>query len=146
VSRQYRVNEPTVAAEMHDGDAILINFENGRYYDTEGAGGEVVRLLCEGHAVEQIVVALAERSGHAEREVSSTVESFIAELLAEGLVLDVGPREQARALPAIACVLPSGPLAAALKLHLELEDLLRLDPIHDVDAAGWPLPKASAGS
>jgi hypothetical protein len=25
-----------------------------------------------------------------------------------------------------------------LEMHSELEDLLRLDPLHDVDDTGWP--------
>lgn len=146
MSRRYRVNEPTVAVELHDGDAILINFGNGRYYDTEGAGGEVIRLLCEGHAIEDIVAALAERSGDADHEVSRSIESFISELMAEGLVLALGPLERPQPSPPIASALPAGPLVASLKRHLELEELLQLDPIHDVDDAGWPLPKANGAS
>jgi hypothetical protein len=28
-----------------------------------------------------------------------------------------------------------------LNVYSDMQDLLTLDPIHDVDAAGWPMPK-----
>lgn len=142
MNRRYRINEPAVAAEMHEGDAILINFENGRYYDTSGAGGEIVRLLMEGHAAGEIARALAKPSAQAQEEVTSAVCEFIDALLAEALVVPGDAGAQTAAPVAIVCLLPAGFVAPALNRHVELEDLLKLDPIHDTDADGWPLPKS----
>ena len=33
-----------------------------------------------------------------------------------------------------------------LNSYTDMEELLLLDPIHDVDQAGWPMPKASDGA
>jgi len=32
--------------------------------------------------------------------------------------------------------------APVLNAYTDMEELLLLDPIHDVDQAGWPMPKA----
>jgi hypothetical protein len=145
VSRSYRVNEPAVAAELHDGDAILINFENGRYYDTSGAGGEIVRLLLEAHTVGEIANEMARLSGAAESEVVRAIDVFVEALIAEGLIVPTTAPKEPRVPGAISCALAQPFVAPGLNRHLELEDLLQLDPIHDADEAGWPLPKASEG-
>ncbi len=145
MSPRYRVNEPAVAAELHDGDAILINFENGRYYDTSGSGGEIVRLLLQAHSVGEIATAIAGLSPRAEGEVARAIETFVDALAAEGLIV---PTDAANAtiLPGpIGCLLPYGFVEPALHRHVELEDLLQLDPIHDADDAGWPVPRSSDG-
>ncbi|HVV52836.1 MAG TPA: PqqD family protein [Polyangia bacterium] len=140
MSRCYRINEPAVAVEMHDGDAILINFENGRYYDTAGAGGEIVRLLLQGHDLGEIARALATAAGEDAAGVDRAVGAFVDALTGEGLLIATdAPGE--REVP-LAPALPAGFVAPALNRHVELEDLLRLDPIHDADDAGWPVPKA----
>ena len=33
-----------------------------------------------------------------------------------------------------------------LNVFSDMQDLLLLDPIHDVDATGWPMPKSEAVS
>jgi len=143
VSPRYRVNEPAVAAELHDGDAILINFDNGRYYDTSGTGGEIVRLLLQGHPIGEISSAVARFSSLSEGEVARAIETFVEELAAEGLVVSAGAHQGAAVPDPIACVLPDGFVQPALHRHVELEDLLQLDPIHDADDAGWPIPKSN---
>jgi len=148
VSLRYRVNEPAVAAEIHDGDAILINFDNGRYYDTSGAGGEIVRLVLQGQSVAEIATAVARSSALGEPEVARDIETFVDELAAEGLIVptDERPRQGTAVRDPIACVLPDGFVRPALHRHVELEELLQLDPIHDADAAGWPIPKSNDGT
>lgn len=145
MSLRYRVNEPAVAAELHDGDAILINFDNGRYYDTSGAGGEIVRLVLKGHSVGEIASAVARASALGESEVARVLETFVDALAVEGLIVQLGARRETALPDPIDVDLPHGFVEPALHRHVELEDLLQLDPIHDADDAGWPIPKSKNG-
>jgi hypothetical protein len=36
--------------------------------------------------------------------------------------------------------------APALAVHEDMQDLITLDPIHDVDQVGWPTRKVDAGT
>lgn len=146
VSLRYLVNEPAVAAELHDGDAILINFDNGRYYDTSGAGGEIVRLVLKGHSVGEIASAVARLSSLGESEIARVLETFVDALIAEGLIVQMGPRREMALPDPIEVDLPHGFVEPALHRHVELEDLLQLDPIHDADDAGWPIPRSKGGT
>jgi hypothetical protein len=143
---RYRVNEPAVAAELHDGDAILINFDNGRYYDTSGAGGEIVRLILKGHSVDEIASAVARLSSLGESEIAGVLDRFVSALAAEGLIVQVAARPESALAAPLDVELPHGFVEPVLHRHVELEDLLQLDPIHDADDAGWPIPKSKNGT
>ena len=72
------------------------------------------------------------------------MHAFVAELLARKLVIETeraspadGAATEPRSVDRAAFVPP------ALTIYEDMADLLLLDPIHDVDEAGWPMPKAA---
>jgi len=141
---RYRVNAPAVASQVMGGEAILIHFDSGRYYSVEGSGADIIALLEAGRSPEQIAEALA--GAGARDAVGDAVASFVRQLVDEELV--VAGVEPDAAADAAAAAVVSGPppspspfSAPSLTRYTDLEDLLRLDPIHDVDDAGWPIAK-----
>jgi hypothetical protein len=143
---RYRVNAPAVASQVIGGEAILIHFDSGRYYSVEGSGADIIALLEAGRTADQIADQLA---GDGPRDdVASAVARFVRELVDEGLFVAAGDQEPAPIAepPAAAAELSPPPaaspfLAPSLTRYTDLEELLRLDPIHDVDDAGWPIAK-----
>lgn len=137
-----RVNAPTAACQVIDGEAVLIHFDTGGYFSSLGSGGEIIRLLELGQTVEQTIALLSERYAFASAQIESSVRAFVDELVEEQLFVP-GQGERAPAhvelrLDALDFTPPK------LEKYRELEDLLKLDPIHDVDPAGWPLREAEA--
>ena len=120
-------NRPDVIDEVFDGEAVLINLRHGRYYALDARATEVWRLVSAGVAVEELMAARADED----------VLSFLRRLVEEDLVvLDGGP------LPPAAP--PNGHPVPGLEVFNDLEDLLLLDPIHDVDpGTGWPQQQAT---
>lgn len=121
-------NRPDVIDEVFDGEAVLINLRHGRYYALDARATEVWRIVAAGTSVDALVAARADED----------VLSFLSRLLEEDLVvLDGGP------LPAVDA--PNGHPVPGLQVFNDLEDLLLLDPIHDVDpGTGWPHQPSSA--
>jgi hypothetical protein len=118
-------NRPAVLDETFDGEAVLVNLETGRYYALDAAASRWWSALGVGVSFEVLEAALPD-AGVAE------LAAFVARLDAEQLVRLEGE-------------LPSaGPVAAEaipqLQVFNDMEDLLRLDPIHDIelDGSGWP--------
>lgn len=139
-----RINAPVVAFQEIEGEAILINFDSGCYYSANATGAFLLDRLQQGATPEQLGRGLAARWSLAEAEARESVERFLGQARDEGLVVSLDP----------AAVPPAGepagrsggsddpgPFAAPLLEKFEdLQDLLMLDPIHDVDQAGWPMP------
>lgn len=140
---RYRVNSPDVASQIVDGEAILIHFDTGSYYAADGSGGEVLDLIERGRSISEIVDDFAIRYAVAPSEIESAVAKFLDQLLVEQLVVPAMDATIDGEITAGRATASSGPGSArfqppTLEKHSELEDLLRLDPMHDVDEAGWP--------
>jgi hypothetical protein len=69
------------------------------------------------------------------------VEDFVVGLLAEGLIEPCNAALPAEPYQVDAALLANASLPPRLVRHTDMEDLILLDPIHDVDDAGWPTRK-----
>ena len=109
-------NRPNVLDEVFDGEAVLVNLRTGRYYSLDHAATEVWRAVVAGEPLPDGSAA------------------FVQQLVEEELVTCSGE------LPAV-----NGDSGPAMQVFTDMEDILLLDPIHDVDydAAGWPAGPAS---
>lgn len=140
-SNFYRLKSPSVVARVIDGEAILIAFETGTYFSARGSGAAIVERVLTPTPVSRIIRAFTPTDSFPRAEITRHVLLFLQQLRDEGLVVadaprDDAPDEQAQAPGGLRFEPP------ALEKYRDLEDLLVLDPIHDVDAAGWPSTKA----
>ena len=140
----YRVNSPQVIHENIDGELILVHMEKGTYYTTDEVGAVLWSLIESRCTVSEMQEGLAAQFDAGREEIEAAVASFIELLVAE----DIVRREDAAAdrTPQ-----PPTPSAAkrpfrvpGLQSFRDMHDMLALDPIHDVEAAGWPVPRAEA--
>ncbi|MBP9944985.1 MAG: PqqD family protein [Vicinamibacteria bacterium] len=137
--RTFRLNTPHVVLEIFEDEVILVNLEAGAYYSVEGLGSRLIALLREERPVPAILEVL-EAEVEAEADViRESVESFLSQLEKEGLIVACA------AAPSPSGPRPTGARRAfvppVLHKYTDLRDLLLLDPIHDVDDAGWPVRK-----
>src|SRR5687768_13540662 len=143
--RTYRVMRPEVVADVIDGEAVIMNLKTGQYFNSEGTGGECWEALASGLSVAQIVDQLAAKYAADRATIASIVEEFVQDLVAHMLIVpgDTPP-------PAIIPQASGSPRAPfhppVLNVYSDMQDLLLLDPIHDVDTAGWPMPKSETAA
>jgi hypothetical protein len=129
--------------ERLEDEVIAINLETGSYYAIQAAGADCWSVAAAGGGLDAMVQSLVSRFEVDETRARADAESFITTLLASGLACAVeGIPCSDSALP------PRKPRAPYAPPQLEgfedLEDLLLIDPIHEVDEAGWPLPAPAA--
>jgi hypothetical protein len=146
----FRINAPRVVYQTIDNETIIIDFDNGAYYSAEGAGAEIWEGIAQHLSLEQIVRAVTRQYAGAEQEIRNGVGQFVDTLQRESLIL---PLDEAPAEPR--AVLEKGMnegipspafLPPRLRKYTDMQDLLLLDPIHEVDNQGWPIAKnESAG-
>lgn len=135
---RFRINSPSVAAEVIGGEAVMINLDTGSYYGTDRVGGVICEWIGNGFSVGEILRLLAERYDGPADEVESATCRFLRDLAAEGLI---APADTAAPAPAAAAPLPGArePFTApTIERFDDMKDLLLSDPIHDVDESGWP--------
>lgn len=127
------VNGPYVVAEVFDNEVVVIHLERGTYYSLTGAACQFWPLLGSGRDAAGIAAALAEL-GPEWAAAQAELVAFAEELMAEELV-QLAELPQAPVAPAPAAYQPP-----KLEKFTDMEELIALDPVHDVSAAeGWPL-------
>lgn len=136
---RYEVNKPDVVAESVDGEALIVHLGTGAYYSARGSADIAWQMIASGASAEATAAALGD--GAASPEAQAAVERFIQKLMEEGLL-------RARTTPPREAPVFSAPAAYAdpeLEKFTDMQDLLLLDPIHDVEEDGWPNAKPVAG-
>jgi len=137
---RYRLNDRDVVSEVLDGEVIIIHLQSGAYYSTLAIGADIWNALLRGHSVQEIVDWLA-RGAEAERVyIAAEVARFVSELVAENVILsaDSAPIRSPD-------FLQTAPAFVAPELHkyTDMQELLLVDPIHEVTEEGWPLRDAT---
>jgi hypothetical protein len=139
-----RVNAPQVIHESIDGEVIVIDLGTGNYYSLKGSGAEIWDALGRAGTATQddLVNALGSRFDSGREELEAGVASLVTEMLNEGLIVPADSNAVALA-PAVDD--PGGAKAAfempRLEKFTDMQDLVLLDPVHEVDATGWPQPR-----
>ena len=139
----HRLNTPAVMQETVDGEVIIVNVVTGIYYSLAGSGASIWTDLLRGEEEERIVERIVQMGG-AGREIAATeVARFLAELRAENLLVPadgaVAGAGGMDAPPAPSTQGLSPFVPPALARYSDMEELLLVDPIHEVQPAGWPL-------
>lgn len=118
--------KPNVVEEEMDGELLAIDDTTGTYVAVRGTGVWLWRLLRAGIDVDRITSAL-DPAAHAD------VDRFVASVDAAGLLTDGDGSPSDAPLEA-----PQPWTTPEFEVHDDLQDLLLLDPIHEVTDAGWP--------
>lgn len=132
----YTTIVPEIASEIFDGELVIANYKLGLYYSISTEGAWIWQALAHGLPVSQIVEWL---SGHFPGQASAfpaLVEDFIGKLIAENLILESSKSDSSTMeLPILSGNFFAQPVIESFN---DLQDLLLLDPVHDVDHTGWP--------
>lgn len=117
---EYRIRTPQVVHETVDDEVVAIDFDTGRYYSLRGPAAAVWTALGDDSRAADDV-ATNPYGGPA------AVAAFLDQLVDEGLIERTGPSSEAT---------DPGPLV--FERYSDMEELILLDPVHDVSEAGWP--------
>lgn len=132
---------PEIVHETVDGEVIAIDLADGSYYSLAGSGPAIWELLAHGAGEAEIAAALAGRFEAEDGEIGSAVSVLLGQLRENGLI--VSETGVGAGAPAIAGSEEKEPFEAPrLERYDDMKDYFLLDPIHEVDTAGWPRPAA----
>ena len=134
----FRINRPTVSAESFDDEVIIIHFENGNYYSLDSFGTRVWKALEAGADQDSILRHITKQFRAKQGKVALRLNKLMEQLLAEDLVLKITDKSGPWEPEIVSEPLDLPENAGTLLKFDDMQELLLLDPIHDVDEAGWP--------
>ena len=130
--RIYRVNSADVVHETIEGEVIAIDLARGSYYNLAGSGVTIWSQLAEGASASSIAAGF---EGAEADEVEREVAALIDRLAAESLIVEQPDRACNGTTPTPKPVPFEAP---RFEKYDDMQDYFLLDPIHEVDASGWP--------
>jgi hypothetical protein len=117
-----------------------MQMKTGLYFSSRGHGAAVWELLVRGANIEQITHSVASTCGASHEQVAKDIEAYVVAAQSHGLGQLVADD---RGMDGPVAYLASGVWAAPVfEVFSDMQDLLLLDPVHDVSAEmGWPQQK-----
>lgn len=140
------MNSPQVISETVGGETIIVNLASGHYFNLQGTAVDIWDAVVREEPTEAIVAGLAGRYAAGEGELEEAVDGFLTELAAAELVT---PEEDEAGAPVAIAPPPEGrdlpPFTSpTFTTFTDMQDIILLDPVHEVDARGWPHAPAGA--
>lgn len=138
---RYSVNAARISHDRLQDEVIVINVGSGAYYSGSGTAADLWTLMSQGATVDEAARMLAAAWSTDAPRIVGEVETCVKSLLEQGLI------EEERALAeANGLALPEGVRGAwtspTFDEYTDMWELIKLDPIHEVDEVGWPVSKA----
>jgi len=128
------INQESVSSDFVDGEVVAIHLGTGIYYSLRGPAALLWQALEKSSDEAGLAGWLTAQYEVPVEQAGKDVAGFMQQLLAEQLIIatDTAPA-------------PAGlggerrPYTAPqLERYADLQDLLLLDPIHEVNEQGWP--------
>ena len=140
-SDRFEVNSPAVVSEVIDGEAVIMNLKSGHYFSIQGSGAMIWDWIGQGCSVDALVNSTGEAFLGEPVDLETHVLRFIDSLLKHELIRLMVKVDETTDCPAPSIGADQPPIpfeVPVLEVFNDMQDLLLLDPIHDVDEAGWP--------
>jgi coenzyme PQQ synthesis protein D (PqqD) len=149
---RFRIRTAYVLHQTIESEVVIINLDTGNYYSVLKSGADVWNAVEHGAGVREICAALARKYRMSEEVIADSIAKFIDQLQSEGLIeaFDEPDAAEDFSAPEPESSETNGPFEAPiLEKFDDMQDLILLDPVHEVDdQKGWPhgKPPGKGGS
>jgi len=132
---RFQLNSPDVIQETIEGEVIVVHLVSGSYYSLLGSGATLWNGLLAGLAAAELSTLFAPPAD------PDVIHAFVAQLQQEQLLIPAADPQPA-VEPAARAALSGGSFSPPqLQKFSDMQELLLVDPIHEVKPQGWPLTK-----
>jgi len=135
----FRVNAPHVIAETIGGETIIVHLSTGCYFNLGGPAVDIWEGIAAGESSDAITQRLLARYDAGEAEIEAAVNRMLDELRGEELIVPGEETNVKTASGEAATPETRAPFEQpSLSKFTDMQDIILLDPVHEVDARGWP--------
>jgi hypothetical protein len=136
----YKDNAPQIVYEVFDDEVVVLNLEKGHYYSLTETGVDIWDMIISGWTAGDIIQNLGRCYQGDPEDISFVVDQFLSRLLELEIIVQ-SPVEaiQTAGEGVIKAAKDSAVFVKpVLEIFTDMEELLLIDPVHEVDESGWP--------
>lgn len=135
----WKVAGAHIVSEKIADEVIIVDLVDGSYFSLSGCGIAIWEFVKNGYSKDQIVEALSSSLTSIPGDLDQHIETFIASLLEEKLIVpQSGDGVSATVVSGASTVDKTAFEAPSVQKFTDMEDVLKMDPIHDFNELGWP--------
>jgi hypothetical protein len=129
---------PSTVFEKFDQETVILNLDSGSYFSAEGTASVIWGLVADGVTEAGIIDHLTSGFAGEFGDIAASTGEFLNRLVEESLV-DEKPAPADERVVAEDRLRPGQTFSPpVLQKYTDMEEMLLLDPIHEVDEHGWP--------
>lgn len=132
----YNIQRVRIVYEVLNTEVIVVDFNTGNYYALIHVAKQIWQLIENQVPLDQIARLIADHYKLELGKVLDDVHPFIQRLLEIGLIEEATPTSSTDPVQIESHVLDYEP--PRVQEYTDVQNLLLLDPIHEVTEAGWP--------
>ena len=135
-----------VIYELFDNEVIMINLKNGSYYSIKDTAAEIWKKIEKSHTIDNIIESFISKYDADPKKIVESIRSYFDELVNDDLIETIALQEKTNISQEMRTSKTNEILEKRsfepplLERYTDMQDLLLLDPIHDVSDEGWPNP------
>lgn len=137
-AERFRIKRPEVIHEILDDELVIVNLKTGAYFSLDRVGAVVWQALERQATIAEVIGDVIARFDGERQLIESEIAGLLEELQRQELIAPYPGPPAAAAVPAAAADGRAPFVAPVLQKYTDMQELLLLDPVHDVDESGWP--------
>ena len=137
---RFIIFDKNIISDVFDEEVVLVNLETGIYYSLRASASQIWVRILNNHSVDEIISDLTSLYELDNNDLVSQVHKFIQQLIdnqliksseiTEKIVINLINQDQKKVFT-----------TPIFEMFSDMQEILLLDPVHDVDKAGWPVSK-----
>lgn len=132
----YRINVPNIISEPMELEQVVIDLKTGCYYNLNESAAQIWRMIEFGYSKDEIIQGITKISQNLDKDNVFLIEEFIKKLEEEELIIenkiDIDRKPKEFPISELKFEVPT------YQKFDDMQEMLLLDPIHEVSEAGWP--------
>lgn len=144
----FKVNSPDIVSDTIDGEVVIVDLKSGDYYSLLNTATDIWDKIQQGLSIGQMLAYLESNYESASVDINDSTYSFLEQLQGKELiVIDSESPMQKEASQSSDLHQNTEKKTfepPVFERFTDMEDLLLLDPIHEVnEQQGWPKAKSN---
>jgi hypothetical protein len=135
----FKFNSPRIASELIDGEYVIVDFDNGHYFNADQISSWILFLFANGQTFYEVLEEVKSKYPADHAKIEHSLQNYLNNLTESMILVKVDIQEQKVSEDLNSFTLPTSFVEPLLNKYTDLEELLLLDPIHDISPdTGWP--------
>jgi hypothetical protein len=137
---RYGIAVPNIAHQVFGDEVVIINLYSGIYYSLTGTAAQVWIRTIQNYSLNDILADFSLIYEDITAEERQQISELITDLLDKNLITEAQNTTAVKV--EFDSTLPKKPFTKPeIEVFSDMQEILLLDPVHDVDKSGWPVMK-----